>query len=213
MLVCSSPPGSGLSQSDSDRYMRSVKPPRTRSSPSSTNSGIATSTKLFVAPQYCVPNCSAAGQPRYITAPAMLMANMTKATCRPSDIRPMSSAKPTTAAVRSITRAPFASACASRSARAVSSRLELVLRARGSVEPVELRTSAHEQHERMHRVGHRDHREEHEPDHPQTLRLPQRRLQRDWWPRSGTRSTLRAPNTRARPRTPRRPPWSPSPAY
>ena len=64
MFVCSSPPGSGLSQSDSERYMRSVKPPRTSNSPSSTNSGIATSTKLLVAPQYCVPNCSVAGQPR-----------------------------------------------------------------------------------------------------------------------------------------------------
>ena len=64
MLVCSRPPGSGFSQSDSERYMRSVKPPRTSNSPSSTNSGTATSTKLLVAPQYWVPYSSTAGVPR-----------------------------------------------------------------------------------------------------------------------------------------------------
>ena len=44
MLVCSSPPGSGLSQSASEWYILSVAPPRTRISPSRMYSGIDSST-------------------------------------------------------------------------------------------------------------------------------------------------------------------------
>ena len=47
-LVCSRPPGSGLSQSDSERYIWSVEPQRTRISPSRMNSGKASKSESFM---------------------------------------------------------------------------------------------------------------------------------------------------------------------
>ena len=47
-LVCSRPPGSGFSQSDSERYIWSVEPQRTRISPSRMNSGSASSSESFI---------------------------------------------------------------------------------------------------------------------------------------------------------------------
>jgi hypothetical protein len=50
-FVCRRPPGSGLSQSVSERYMRSVAPQRTRISPSMMNSGSCSSTDSSIDPR------------------------------------------------------------------------------------------------------------------------------------------------------------------
>ena len=48
MLLCRSPPGSGLSHFASVEYIPSVTPERSNTSPISTNSGSATSVKEVV---------------------------------------------------------------------------------------------------------------------------------------------------------------------
>ena len=47
-LVCNRPPGNGANQIDSVRYIRSVTPLRSKSSPSSTKSGMEVSRKSFM---------------------------------------------------------------------------------------------------------------------------------------------------------------------
>src|SRR5690625_274415 len=64
ILECSSPPGSGDSQYDSVRYMRSVTPARTKISPNNTNKGMQVRMKLFREPHIVLPNDIKVGVPR-----------------------------------------------------------------------------------------------------------------------------------------------------
>jgi hypothetical protein len=63
MLVCSSPPGRRLNHTESAAYIRSAMPPRSSSSPSSMNSGIASMEGLFRLLQTTPPIMSTRGKP------------------------------------------------------------------------------------------------------------------------------------------------------
>ncbi len=64
MLVCNRPPDIWPSQSESDVYMRSVTPLRSRISPSRMKSGTAVMMKSLRTPQVFSPNVSNVGSPR-----------------------------------------------------------------------------------------------------------------------------------------------------